>query len=797
MATPNWNAPQNTFAGVTAQPSDVNQLLGTHAITFIYEGEAITSNYGNNILDEYQPLYALEVDQPFTMSGTELDRIAVMVQTTGAGASLIARLYADSGGSPTGAPLAQVTIPPSFLANQSDAASLQQAILGTWAQQPNLSVNVESPALATDGVTWVLSIGGGIPDPTPFVSIGALGANGITSWSATTPMPSGAISPAATYDPKSQLVIMGGGWNGTKTYYNTCWTGAIAGGAVQSWSTATQLPTNTYGSRMFAVNGYIYLIGGTSASGPLNSVHVATITNGTLGTWTATTSLPVTSGNVQGAVIDDTEIIIGDPTSGKWFISRYASGGSIASWTPLPATPSGVTMLGAAMINSTDLLLITTTGAAYVMHVTSAMDYSEWTLAPGINPNGFTGFSMIGTTYGPVVITSAQGTGTNLTYVRSAQNRGQNVNGPPTTVTTNITTTSGDLLVFIGVVAPYVSSSQFYIVGLEETQGTAGSFQITDTASNTWSFVASWSGGDAAVEMWVAPNANPITAVSATIAGADEVQCNVLEFQGNLAIGNVDTSGPSSMSLSTTSTAVSIATNPFSVNNDMFVGVIFANTYSNATNPSLAITSPTGTALATQSAQVQQGGADPYVASQAFFSQLASTAAITFSGTSSIGSMLSLAYIALRPAASVQTQVWFVPSVEAQVVSIPLYATGLTSGATYHVVLSQTDTDPGNYTSVLLVSTAGTTAQWSNNGGIGWAAFSPGTQLSLATYYNNGTTGRKIHTLQDISGGVPARMTWTVFQGDGQPAAYGEITGNMDEFRVLSYNPDGTLGTVT
>ncbi len=791
MATPSWNAPQNTFAGVTSQPSDVNQLLGTHTTTFIYEGETIFSNYGNNVFDNYQPLYTTEIDQPFTMSGTELDRILINIQTTGIGAPLLARLYADSGGSPTGSPLAQVTIPTSFLANQSDAATLQQAILGTWAQQPNLSVNVESPALATDGASWVLTMGGGTPEPTPFASIGALGPSGVASWSATTPMPSGAISPAATYDPKSQLVIMGGGWNGTKTYYNTCWTGTIAGGTVQSWSTATQLPTNTYGSGLFAVNGYIYLIGGTSASGPLKSVYVATITNGTLGTWTTTTSLPITSGNVQGAVIADTEIIIGDPTSGKWFISRDASSGSIASWTQLPSTPSDATILGACMVNASDLLLITTTGAAYVMHVTSAEDYSEWLSAPGINPSGFTGFAMIGTSYGPVVITSAQGAGQNLSFVTSAQARTLDTGSSPS-VSIPLTSLSGNNLVLVAYYDTYTTGVK--LLAPSESSTTQSNLTITDTASNIWTFVYAIqvTGTYGEIEVWVANNANPVTGVQVAVAtsfGPAELECNILELQGNLVIGDIDVAGPSSASVSGATTTMSITTAPFSVPNDFLLSFMSYN--QGASNPTLAFTSPGGTSLAQQ-----DDGSGEY-ASLLQYSQLSSTAALTETGTASVSGWQSLLYVALRPAASVQTQVWFVPSGASRLVSIPLQATGLTSGSTYHIVLNQTDTDPGNYTSVLLVKTAGTTAQYSNNGGPSWTAFATGTQINLGTCYNNGATGRKIHTLQDISGGVPARMTWTVFQGNGQPAAYGEITGNMDEFRVLSYNQDGTLGTVT
>ncbi len=123
----------------------------------------------------------------------------------------------------------------------------------------------------------------------------------------------------------NRLYLMGGvtSASGVKSVVNSTQISEMtANGVLNTWSTSTNLPYNAYGYASQIYNDRVYLIGGASSIGgsPLATVYYSKIssTDGTLGTWQQTTSLPA-------ARMTD-----GGEMSSAWGAYMYVSGGCSA-----------------------------------------------------------------------------------------------------------------------------------------------------------------------------------------------------------------------------------------------------------------------------------------------------------------------------------------------------------------------------------------------------------------------------------------------------------------------------------
>lgn len=108
MPTPAWLA---ATATKTTNAGQINQFLGVHAATILYAGVAIANHttLGTGTVNSN----GLYVAQSFTTgaSATALGRFTLGLAVTGTPAPITVGLYANSGGAPSGAPLATVQIP--------------------------------------------------------------------------------------------------------------------------------------------------------------------------------------------------------------------------------------------------------------------------------------------------------------------------------------------------------------------------------------------------------------------------------------------------------------------------------------------------------------------------------------------------------------------------------------------------------------------------------------------------------------------------------------------------------------
>ncbi|MEO6513662.1 MAG: hypothetical protein ABIR37_03165 [Candidatus Saccharimonadales bacterium] len=136
-------------------------------------------------------------------------------------------------------------------------------------------------------------------------------------------------------------MYMLGGQDGTSTaYYSDVTFAPInSDGTLGTWTATTSFTGDRSDHTSFAYNGYMYVIGGTGLSANYSDAQYAPInSDGTLGTWTSTSGLPLTIYNHASAVYNGNVYILGGVDNTSTFTSstvRYAplnANGTIGTW---------------------------------------------------------------------------------------------------------------------------------------------------------------------------------------------------------------------------------------------------------------------------------------------------------------------------------------------------------------------------------------------------------------------------------------------------------------------------------
>ena len=175
--------------------------------------------------------------------------------------------------------------------------------IGTWTQVLSLaSVAYQSQVIVTRNKIYLL--GGRLNDTTytSIVQYASVYPDGtIGSWSTGTALPvSLGVSQVAVT--KNRVYLLGG-YTGVGTLTANIYTATVnSDGSLGSWSTSGTLPTTLGGSQVVVMKNTIYLLGGGASSGvPNSNVYRASVnSDGVIGTWVASTSLP---GNVYASQV--------------------------------------------------------------------------------------------------------------------------------------------------------------------------------------------------------------------------------------------------------------------------------------------------------------------------------------------------------------------------------------------------------------------------------------------------------------------------------------------------------------
>jgi hypothetical protein len=221
--------------------------------------------------------------------------------------------------------------------------------IGAWTATTSLPQSTwEAPSVVYGG--YVYEIGGyygsaaiSVVDYAPINSNGTIG-----SWTATTSLP--VATQQATSVIYNGYVYEIGGCNGCTVTAVIDYAPINSNGTLGTWTATTPLPTALLDATSVVYKGYVYDIGGVSGGVITAVVDYAPINaNGTLGTWTATTSLPVATDQATSAIYNGYVYEIGGYTTAETAVVDYApinSNGTIGAWTattPLPVATEDAT----------------------------------------------------------------------------------------------------------------------------------------------------------------------------------------------------------------------------------------------------------------------------------------------------------------------------------------------------------------------------------------------------------------------------------------------------------------------
>lgn len=173
-------------------------------------------------------------------------------------------------------------------------------------------------------------------------------------WQTTTELPRGSWRHACAAN-DDHLYFLGGG---TGPEADCHYTAFKPDGTIDPWTATTALPTTLGWFSAEATEDYIYAIGGWNTGGLTGAVRYAAIdSTGALGQWTATTSLPVPLYTHGGILVDSCIYVvggatgIGQPVVADVQFARIQPDGTLGSWTATSSLP-GVTRLNGVVYHN-------------------------------------------------------------------------------------------------------------------------------------------------------------------------------------------------------------------------------------------------------------------------------------------------------------------------------------------------------------------------------------------------------------------------------------------------------------
>jgi len=376
VATPNWSAARAGLLGdngAVDASAQINQFLGMHAGSEVYQGNAILTPNGLGGTDWTYHLDAYDLAQPFTMSGTAIGRVVLPLLPSGTGADLIVSLYTNNAGVP-GTLVTQTRVPASWLVQQaaltavagpSNTAPVVQDTgnalagagncafhIGAWTSVGWSFPSVSATSLLFPNTNVVLSgnymvsVGGTTFTGPPVGNVFSYFYDGATLGTAVAQpsLPQGLSSAAAAAT--SDTIICMGGVNSVDqaTVYTASWDGA---GTVGAWAQQTSLPqaieSTTSGAATWN-DSYVYLVGGSSGGTTLSTVYWAQTQNGQITSWNSGPPLPIAVTFPSVAVIGNFLVVTGGQNatvtvSASTYYAPINTNGSLGAWQAGPSSP--------------------------------------------------------------------------------------------------------------------------------------------------------------------------------------------------------------------------------------------------------------------------------------------------------------------------------------------------------------------------------------------------------------------------------------------------------------------------
>lgn len=220
------------------------------------------------------------------------------------------------------------------------ASALAAGDVGSWTSTSNLSVNsTTAGAVVYNG--FLYNVGGrdnslNAMDQVQYAPINPDGTVG--TWTTSPNVLPTAQWRLGVVENNGYLYSIGG-LNGGGAVAGVYYAPINPDGSVGTWTSTTSLPQATHSSGVVVYSGHIFIFGGATSSN-VNTVLSAPINpDGTVGTWTTTTSLPQAERRQKAIEYNGYVYLIGGLASSDStaiYSAKLNSDGTVGTWTTLP-----------------------------------------------------------------------------------------------------------------------------------------------------------------------------------------------------------------------------------------------------------------------------------------------------------------------------------------------------------------------------------------------------------------------------------------------------------------------------
>ncbi len=340
----NGNGTVSTWATLNTLPAVNQQLSVTAANGYLFVAGGL-----NGSTTVYSTVYSAPIKADGTIGTwatmSTLPALRYLVSMT----NYNGYLYVVGGASSTGATSTTSTV--------YTAQIKSDGTLGTWTIQGNLPTVIGYANLAvSNGYLFVIggSNSGAIADAlstvysTPLQSealafnIGGTLNNGnlIDAWNGNTAVFS--VDYKGTVNTNSGIQINQASNTPTANMISSL--NGITNGSIGTWTTTTPLPISPILHSIVSYNGYMYLLGGHNGSSFLSTVYYSKVnTDGSLGGWNTTSTLPAILRGAGTAVSNGYLFVVGGENGSTQLSTVYSAkinaDGSVATWNSLNTLP--------------------------------------------------------------------------------------------------------------------------------------------------------------------------------------------------------------------------------------------------------------------------------------------------------------------------------------------------------------------------------------------------------------------------------------------------------------------------
>ncbi len=203
------------------------------------------------------------------------------------------------------------------------------------------------------------------------VYVGTIQSGGVATWNALNPLPVALKDPAVVIGTNT-IYVMGG--RDASQIYNTIYYAAInTDGSIGAWQTSlVTLPTALWGHTALYLNGYIYVAGGSSSAtetSAISNVYYAKVNfNNTLSSFTSATSLPLARNKHSMVTYNSKLYVLGGydnsgTKSSTVYIAAPGLDGSLGAWSAGTSLPVAISNHSSAVTNGLITVMAGAVGA--------------------------------------------------------------------------------------------------------------------------------------------------------------------------------------------------------------------------------------------------------------------------------------------------------------------------------------------------------------------------------------------------------------------------------------------------